>query len=169
MPGNIVETQPAATETQPASALADTRPSIEGTFQSFDALRARVTLASCSSGRGFKTSHIVGKRVTFTCTNACGWKVCATATDEGCYHITRVGESSSYGMKNTVSYLAAEKCRYACLPHNCILVGISFCHNTKHRSLGEKYTAACLIADMKEKGVVIKKDTAYRALQKNVV
>ena len=38
MPGNIVETQPAATETQPASALADTRPSIEGTFQSFDAL-----------------------------------------------------------------------------------------------------------------------------------
>ena len=131
MPGNIVETQPAATETQPASALADTRPSIEGTFQSFDALRARVTLASCSSGRGFETSHVVGKRVTFTCTNACGWKVCATATDEGCYHITRVvlrhdstcavGESSSYGMKNTVSYLAAEKCRYACLPHNCLV------------------------------------------------
>ena len=53
MPGNIVETQPAATETQPASALADTRPSIEGTFQSFDALRARVTLAFCSSwGKG---------------------------------------------------------------------------------------------------------------------
>ena len=54
MPGNIVETQPAATETQPASALADTRPSIEGTFQSFDALRARVTLASCSSGGGLR-------------------------------------------------------------------------------------------------------------------
>ena len=29
-------------------------------------------------------------------------------------------------------------------------------------SLGEKYTAACLIAGMKEKGVVIKKDTTYR-------